>query len=277
MKRSYIMLILLLIGISASAGCMMADTSPDFPHGWSETVVYENAAPYERSDVAYDTKTGFVDAQVIREGEISLQSRDPRQTADEITEIAERYNGRIQSLTINSAGVRDGKQRYYVEAILRIPPQSFDAVMQEIEGTGTLTHRQIRERDVTEEYTDLHAEKQSLQRQVERYDDLLEKAVTVEEILQVQTARDTAQRSLDIVTGRLNLLESRIDEAIITVSIREAPTVGVDSGFSASGVLNTGISAFMAVIVILIVAAFALLPLAVIGGIVWLILRRRKG
>lgn len=277
MKRSYVILILLLLGVTATAGCMMADTSPYVQNGYSEMVVYESAVQNERSAFAYDTKTGFVDAQVIREGEISLQSRDPRLTADAITDITERYNGRIQSLTINSAGVRDGKQRYYVEAILRVPPQSFDAVMQEIEGTGTLTHRQIRERDVTAEYTDLHAEKRSLQRQVERYDDLLGKAVTVEEILQVQTARDTAQRNLDIVTGRLNLLESRIDEAKITVSIREAPSVGVDSGFTASGVLNAGIAAFMGVIVILIVAAFALLPLAVIGGIVWLILRRRKG
>lgn len=265
------LLLILLIGLSASAGCMMADSGYQ-----SAPVITESVVAYDRN-MAADSSAAYTDQKVIKDGWIRLQARDTKVATEEITAIAARYHGRIQSLSLTSGGMSDGREQFSAHIVLRVPSDSFDAVMQEIESVGPLTQREVKSRDVTEEYTDLHAEKRALENQVARLTEILDKAETVEEILKVQSAIDSAQLNLDRVTGRLNLLESQINEAIITVSVREGEPIGIDSGFSIATILNTGIAAFLFVIGVIIVTIFALLPLAIIGGIAWYILKRRKG
>lgn len=271
MKKLLIPLLLILfIGLSASAGCMMADSESQ-----SAPMAAESVVVYDRN-TAVESQVLYSDQKVIRDGWIRIQSKDARVASEEITAIAQRYNGRIQSLSLTSGGMMDGREQFSAHIVLRVPSDSFEAVMQEIESVGTLTQREVQSRDVTAEYTDLHAEKRALENQVNRLTDILGKAETVEEILKVQSAIDSAQQNLDRVTGRLKLLESQIDEATITVTVREGEPIGIDSGFSITSILNTGIAAFLFMIGIIIVAVFALLPLVVIGGIAWYIVKRRK-
>ncbi len=271
MKKTLIpLLLLLLIGLSASAGCMMADSGYQ-----SAPMVTESVAAYDRN-IAEEYQAAYPDQKVIKDAWVRLRSPDAKAASEEITTIAERYNGRIQSLSLTSDGMRDGREQFSATLVLRVPSDSFEAVMQEIESVGILTQREVKSRDVTAEYTDLHAEKRALENQVGRLTEILLKAGTVEEILKVQSAIDSAQLNLDRVTGRLNLLESQIDEATITVSVQEGEPIGIDSGFSVTSVINTGIAAFLFMIGIIIVAVFALLPLVVIGGIAWYIVKRRK-
>ncbi|MDG6249635.1 DUF4349 domain-containing protein [Methanocalculus sp.] len=272
MKKTLIpLLLLLLIGLSASAGCMMADSGYQ-----SAPVMTESVVAYDRN-MAADSAVAYPNQKVIKDGWLRLQARDTRVASEEITAIAARYHGRIQSLSLTSGGMSDGREQFSAHIVLRVPSDSFDAVMQEIESVGTLTQREVKSRDVTAEYTDLHAEKRALENQVNRLTEILDKAETVEEILKVQTAIDSAQLNLDRVTGRLKLLESQIDEAAITVSIREGEPLGIDSGFSITSIVNTGIAAFLFMIGIIIVAVFALLPLVVIGGVAWYIVKKRRG
>lgn len=270
MKKILIPLLLLLIGLSASAGCMMADSGYE-----SAPMMTESVAVYDRT-IAEEYPAAYPDQKVIKDAWVRLRSPDAKAASEEITAIATRYNGRIQSLSLTSGGMRDGREQFSATIVLRVPSNSFEAVMQEIESVGTLTRREVQSRDVTAEYTDLHAEKRALENQVDRLTEILLKAGTVEEILKVQSAIDSAQLNLDRVTGRLKLLESQIDEATITVSIREGEPIGIDSGFSITSVINTGIAAFLFMIGIIIVAVFALLPLVVIGGVAWYIVKRRK-
>lgn len=270
MKKILIPLLLLLIGLSASAGCTMAESGYN-----SGPVMTESVAVYDRN-IAEEYQAAYPDQKVIKDAWVRLRSPDAKAASEEITTITERYNGRIQSLSLTSDGMRDGREQFSATIVLRVPSGSFDPVMREIESVGTLTHREVQSRDVTAEYTDLHAEKQALENQVDRLTEILLKAGTVEEILKVQSAIDSAQLKLDQVTGRLKLLESQIDEATITVSVREGEPIGIDSGFSVTSVINTGIAAFLFMIGIIIVAVFALLPLVVIGGIAWYIVKRRK-
>ncbi|MCP1661637.1 MAG: DUF4349 domain-containing protein [Methanocalculus sp. MSAO_Arc1] len=271
-KRTPILLILLLFGLLAIAGCV----SSDHAASTVEPSYARYAAEYEEAMVAGDAAYA-PDSQVIKEGWIHLRVRDTRGATGDITTIAERYNGRIQSLSLNSGGMRDGREQFYAEITLRVPSHAFDPVMQEIEGLGTLTQRQVKTRDVTAEYTDLHAEQKALEDQLTRLAEILQKAETVEEILKVQAAIDTAQMNHDRVTGRINLMSSQIDESTIQIFVREGEAIGIDSGFSLSGILNTGISALLFVFGMMIVAVFALLPLAVVGGIAWYVIKKRRG
>ncbi|RQD84669.1 MAG: DUF4349 domain-containing protein [Methanocalculus sp. MSAO_Arc2] len=267
-KRYGILLFLLLFVLSASSGCLMAD--PSLPgHVRSEGVVYEHMS-------AHEVTVPLTDRQVIKEGSIHLQTRDTRQTAEKITDISGRYNGRVQSLSLSSGGFRDGREQFSAEIIIRVPSHAFENAMHEIESLGTLRQRQVKTRDVTAEHTDLHAEKRALEQQIKRLSDILQKAETVEDILKVQSAIDAAQMNLDRTTGKIKLMESQIDEATITVSVREGEPIGIDSGFSLASVLNTAIHALLYVIGAIIIIAFALLPLAIIGGVAWLIIRRRN-
>jgi hypothetical protein len=104
----------------------------------------------------------------------------------------------------------------------------------------------------------------------------MEKAEEVEDILRVQVEIERVQVEIERITGRMQYLDDRIDFATITVSLTEPTPVGGDLGHDFADVFNQAIGAFLTTVDLLIIAFFALLPLALLGGGVWAIMNRRR-
>ncbi len=79
---------------------------------------------------------------------------------------------------------------------------------------------------MTEEYVDLQAQKISYQNQLAQYNEIMKKAVKVEDVITVQQQIDRVQTELNRLEGRLKYLDSRIDLSTITVNLQEPEPVG---------------------------------------------------
>jgi hypothetical protein len=98
----------------------------------------------------------------------------------------------------------------------------------------------------------------------------MKNATNVEDVLSIQQQIDEVQTNLDRVTGTIKYLNSQIDYATITVSLQQPEPVGGPQGYDFVAAINEGIAGFFGVIDAIIVFVITVLPLVIIGCIVYI-------
>lgn len=235
---------------------------------WSGSVV--TAAPTMSGT---GTTQAASDQKIIRTASIAIEVSDVTAAADALKSLAAGKGGYLSSTNIQKTSTN----RFYGTVVLRVPAVAFDDTLAGIKGIGTVKSVSAQSSDVTEEYTDLAAQKTSYQYQLAQYNAIMKKAENVEDVITVQQQIDRVQTELDRLDGRLKYLNNRIDLSTITVNLQEPEPVGGESGHSFVAAINEGISGFLGMIDALIILIFTIIPLLVIGGAAYGIYRWWKG
>lgn len=213
------------------------------------------------------------DQKIIRTAYVTIEVNDVPGTMENLKTLATAGGGYLSSSSIN----RGSSDRMYASVVMRIPAAGFEQVMTQLKSVGTVTSSQTSADDVTEEYVDLNARKTALKNQLDQFNKILAKATTVEDTLKVQVEIGKVQTELDRIEGRLKYLNDRIDLSTITVNLQEPEPIGGGVTHDFNSVINEGISGFLGMIDTLIIIAFSVLPLVVIGGVAYLVYRWHKG
>lgn len=105
--------------------------------------------------------------------------------------------------------------------VLRIPSAKLRAAMDELAGLGIVDARTLDAQDVTEEFLDIETRITVLEGTQKQMLELLTKARTVEEALQVRQALDSITMELEVLKGRLRRLESLTEFSTLTLNLVE--------------------------------------------------------
>lgn len=105
--------------------------------------------------------------------------------------------------------------------VLRIPSAKLRTAMEEIAGLGIVDARTLDAQDVTEEFLDIETRITVLEGTQKQMLELLTKARTVEEALQVRQALDSITMELEVLKGRLRRLESLTEFSTLTLNLVE--------------------------------------------------------
>lgn len=105
--------------------------------------------------------------------------------------------------------------------VMRIPSAKLRTAMDEIAGLGIVDARTLDAQDVTEEFLDIETRITVLEGTQKQMLELLTKARTVEEALQVRQALDSITMELEVLKGRLRRLESLTEFSTLTVNLVE--------------------------------------------------------
>jgi hypothetical protein len=104
--------------------------------------------------------------------------------------------------------------------IIRIPSINFDAFIASIEsGNGEITYKDISARDVTDEFIDLETRLLNKRNYLKRYNDILKKANSIREILEVEERIRRLEEEIESTTGRLKYLIDLVDYSSLNLSI----------------------------------------------------------
>lgn len=101
---------------------------------------------------------------------------------------------------------------------IRVPVARFEAVVQKIEKLGDMLHRNVVAQDVTEEFRDLEVQLRSARAVRDRLEQLLSKAVKVEESIAIERELDRVSGEIDRIEGRMKFLKDRAAYSTITVT-----------------------------------------------------------
>ncbi|HMA05676.1 MAG TPA: DUF4349 domain-containing protein [Methanomicrobiales archaeon] len=221
------------------------------------------------------TDQGF-QTKIIKTGQVTIEVAQVPAAIDQIRNLAQSNGGYLSTSSVYTSQ-NDRKTGY---AVIRIPADRFDTVMQALAPLGKILSSSEQRSDVTEQYVDLTIQNESYHTQLDNYYRLMAKATDVEDIIKIQAQIDQITLSINQVEGRLRYLSSQIDLSTITVNLQEPEPVGGETGFNIITAINEGIAGFFGMIGAIIVLVFSLLPLIILVIIAYAVYRyykKRKG
>ena len=206
-----------LLLVFGSVGCSgISDSgsvvSPSYPDELGNGGSNLGANPELGSDA--ELRTG--DREVISRAFADLFSENPAKSADELSQLVERYQGRVEQKNLYTDF--DGVP-IRATLVLRVPPDKLGSVLDALPDIGAIHLLEVESTDVTVSVRDFEARVLALETSVGRLLELLERATTTSDLIEIEYALTQRQSELDGLKSTLNYYLDAVGFATLTVNV----------------------------------------------------------
>jgi hypothetical protein len=229
-------------------------------------------------DVSSDTSAALIEARVVITSTIALDVPAVRDTYFSVGELTRSYGGFVAQARIAEDDNSAASLR------LRLPANRHDeflASLRDLEG-AKVRREETDSSEVTAEFTDLESRLRNLQRSEAQYQTLLNRAETIDEVIQVRGRLDDVRGQIEQATGQLNLLSDQTSFATINLTLAAAAAPARSSIAKPLAVFEDAMQAAVVValvgvnlLVIGLVAAIWLVPAGLVALLAWRFAGRR--
>ena len=255
-------------GAADSGGASSSDAKAAVPEGAAGAGARKDtAAP--RLPATHVIRTASLTVQVKSVGKALADARSTAETAGG-------YVGEENT-------TRDEEGHEETRVVLRVPVERYDAVLTELQGAGKLLEREAKAQDVTDQVVDVDSRVKSARASVARVRELMDQATRLSDVVELEGELSRRQADLEALLARQASLKDRTSLATITLSLSERPvdTAAQDDGPGFVDALAGGWDAFVTMLRWVVVVFGAVLPFAVVLGLLvlgwlrWVRPRRR--
>lgn len=158
--------------------------------------------------------TGNVDRKIIYSTAIQLTVKEPDTAAVQISAIAKRYNGYVQTSGTSMC-------------VIRVEEKNLKSAENDIALLGKVESKTSSGQDVTGEYMDYQIRLENAEKARERYLELLSKAENVQAALLVEKELERLNETIELMKGQMNRIDHLSTYATITVYLKEKKKPGI--------------------------------------------------
>lgn len=187
--------------------------------------------PLQRKRAIADQKTENVkvERKLIKTGNVEFESKDLEKTRNVILSLVQQHQGYVS---------RDNQYKSYdrISSTLsvRFPSNNFDDILSNIaKGVDKFDSKNIHISDVTEQFLDVEARLKTKKALEVKYLEILKKAKTVREILDVERELGKLRGDIEATEGRLKYLQNQVSFSTLNITfykkIIENETIGYGS------------------------------------------------
>lgn len=267
-----------------------AEVQPEAPAA-DEAPAPAEQAEYESAGSSFNFDNSImqpgVNRKIIYEGEIEARTKRFDEDLSTILTKLKVYGGYQQKASVS--GTKPEKWQDIGRSailVLRVPSKHFDDFMNVLKGLGETVSTSVNGRDVSEEYFDTQSRLKTLRTQKARLEALLEKAATLEDIIEIENAIENTTTRIEDLEIQLRNYDSLIDFSIVTVYLTEVndlqtvkpadKSLGERISTAFYDVLNVLARFGEGLLIFLVGGSPILVPLAIVGVILILVFRSRK-
>jgi hypothetical protein len=276
----------LLVAALALTGCSAgaSDSGDASKADGGEAAAADRGAAKEAGGGQSDAKSSrrerpeLTGVHIIRTATLTVQVKDVPRALDKARTAAEDAGGIVG----NESTDRDGRGHERSRVVLRVPQERYEQVLADLAGSGRLIERNVKAQDVTDQVVDVESRVKSQRASVARVRELMDKATKLSDVVALEGELSTRESDLEALLAQQASLKDRTSLATITLSLTETPVKPAghkddDPGFTDA--VAGGWGAFVTLLRWVAVAVGAVLPFAVVGGLlvfVWLRLVRPR-
>ena len=154
--------------------------------------------------------------RVVITSTLALETHQVRPAYDEIGRLAATFGGHVAE---GSVAGSDARPSAHLRLRVPAPRESdFAGAVRRLDGVRVL-REEIQTKEVTAAFADLEARLANLRRSEAQYQEILAKAQTIPDVLQVSGRLDSVRADVEQNQGRLNLLNDQTDLATFDISL----------------------------------------------------------
>ena len=192
---------------SAEAPALSANKSSD----------NNSASDNANSDANQNNQNETRPRKLIFSASIQLETTEFEQTAQALSDLVEQMGGYFSN---SDAGER-GSGHKWGNYTARIPAAKFDLFLQQAGELAHETRRNVSRQDVSEKYYDTDGRLKTQKAKLDRLQDLLEKAETVEDMITIESAIAETEYEIDSLSGELRHYDNLVDYSTVEISLEE--------------------------------------------------------
>jgi len=186
-----------------------------------ETKTYNNTEESETSE-----EYNF-ERKLIKSGDVSFETDSIAETKKRIKQAVKKYKAYISS---------EVEDNYYEkisnDITIRVPFENFDKLLADIgKGVERFDSKNISISDVTSEYLDVEARIKTKKELESRYHELLNKANSVSEILEIEREIANLRADIESYEGRLKYLKNQVSYSTLEVNFYKTKDITTQSKF----------------------------------------------
>lgn len=153
--------------------------------------------------------------KIIRDGRIRMDVDDVKTAKIFLDTVIAGFGGYYEGESFNAT---DYRATYNLT--IRIPNANFDAFLFSLEnGGGKIVSRDIKARDVTEEYYDITTRLKNNEAYLKRYTELLNKAKSIKDILEIQEKMRRIEEEMDARKGRIRFIDDKVNYSSLSLTL----------------------------------------------------------
>lgn len=158
--------------------------------------------------------------KVVMTGSVTLEVKRFEKVHAEVVKVAKDLGGYVANSELNlpSEGAQSGM------VTIRVPQEGYDEALSRLKKLGKLVNENQSAEDVTQKYVDLDARVRNLKAEEERILDMMKRARTIKETLQVDQRLTELREHIEVIEGQFRYLKFQIAMATITVTLTEKAT-----------------------------------------------------
>lgn len=209
-----------------------------------------------------------IERKIIRNANLTVEVASPAESQRKILSIAESHQGFVVTSESTQRTTEDKtKPEVTLNLVIRVPAAQFNQVMEAIRAVGTrVTQEKTTGQDVTEEFIDLEARIKNQKALEAQFIEIMKRAGKVEDALSVQRELAEVRTEIEKLEGRRRFLENQASLSTINVTLQPPTQIINATGFwySVRSAFTDGVDVAAAIVLFLIRAIVALLPVLVL-------------
>lgn len=193
--------------------------------------VVDSAAATVDADVRFPDKTKSenqtgISKKIIKNGDMMIDVADIKSAQEKVQSLVKSNKGYIQNENFSNS---ETETTVFME--IRIPNQNFDNLINSFsDGIGSITQKNIRVEDVTEEYTDVSIRLKNKLTYLEKYRDLLKRSASAKDLIEIQEKIRGLEEEIESSEGRLRFIDDQVNYSTLNLTLtKEKPRNTVTS------------------------------------------------
>jgi hypothetical protein len=152
---------------------------------------------------------------IILTANIAMKAADPWAMSDKVQLVATGAGGDVIGLSQSGSG-----EQRVASLVMRVPSDRFTDALRQLRALDVeVVSSNVDGKDVTDQFVDLKARLTAKQAEEARYNALLARAGTIDEILKIDSALSNVRTQIEQLQGQVNSITTRTQFSTISVSI----------------------------------------------------------
>lgn len=180
-------------------------------------VLYSVSATADGASVSGSVQAA--ESKIIRTVSFTIRTQQYDAAYAAVERLIAQYGGTTESLSLSGDQASGTLRR--ANMTLRIPAEQLDAFVGGANQIAGVSSYSETSEDVSENYYDVQSRLQTQQAKMARLLELMEKAESTSDLIELENAISDTQYLIDSYTGSLNGYDSRVNQSYVYVTIRE--------------------------------------------------------
>lgn len=183
--------------------------------------IYDGYNEKSEVEISSSSEAGLTDRKLVKTVELTAETEELDELLNAITARVNELGGYVENQRVYNGSAYASRRSRSASLTIRIPAEKLDGFVDHVAQSSNIVSRYAYIDDVTLTYVATENRVEALEAEHDQLLELMDKAETMSELLEVQARLTDVRYELENVTSQFNLLKNQVSYGTVHLSVDE--------------------------------------------------------